>query len=77
MKTMAAGSFKIHCLAVIDEVNSKHEPVVITKRGKPMAKLVPVINETDDIFDFMKGKIQFTGDIVAPIIPLEEYESLR
>lgn len=77
MKTMGAGSFKTHCLAVIDEVNAKHEMVVITKHGKPMAKLVPIGNEADDIFDFMKGKIQFTGNIVEPVIPLEEYECLR
>ena len=77
MKTMAAGSFKTHCLAAIDEVNAKHETIVITKHGKPMAKLVPVIEEVDDIFDFMKGRIKITGDIVGPIIPLEEYESLK
>jgi prevent-host-death family protein len=77
MKTMPAGSFKIHCLSVIDEVNAKHETVVITKHGKPMAKLVPVVDEADDIFDFMKGKIRITGDIVEPVIPLEEYESLN
>lgn len=77
MKTMPAGQFKTHCLAVIDEVNAKHEAVIITKHGKPMAKLVPVEHEEDDIFDFMKGRIKITGDIVEPIIPIEEYESLR
>ena len=74
---MAAGNFKTHCLAVIDEVSDKRETVVITKHGKPMAKLVPVIDEGDDIFDFMKGKIKFKGDLIDPVIPLEEYESLR
>ena len=42
MKKMAAGAFKIHCLAVMDEVQSRREAVLITKRGKPVAKLVPV-----------------------------------
>ena len=42
MKKMAAGSFKVHCLAIMDEVQSKRETVVITKHGKPVAKLVPV-----------------------------------
>jgi prevent-host-death family protein len=41
MKRVAAGEFKIHCLAVLDEVQSKRQPVLITKRGKPVAKLVP------------------------------------
>ena len=42
MKQMAAGAFKVHCLAVMNEVQSKRESVLITKRGKPVAKLVPV-----------------------------------
>ena len=37
MKKMAAGSFKVHCLAVMDEVKAKREIVVITKHGKPVA----------------------------------------
>ncbi len=41
MKTMAAGEFKAKCLQVMDEVRSTRTPVVITKRGKPVAKLVP------------------------------------
>ena len=41
MKRMAAGLFKVHCLAVMDEVHSKRETVVVTKRGKPVVKLVP------------------------------------
>jgi prevent-host-death family protein len=40
MKKMAAGSFKTNCLAIMDGVRAKHENVVITKHGKPVAKLV-------------------------------------
>ena len=42
MKKMAAGSFKTNCLAIMDEVQAKRETIVITKHGKPVAKLVPV-----------------------------------
>ena len=52
MKTMAAGQFKVHCLKVMDEVQAKRQAVLITKRGKPVAKLVPVEKEKDDIFGF-------------------------
>jgi prevent-host-death family protein len=76
-KTMPAGHFKANCLAVMDEVHAKREPVVITKRGKPVAKLVPIDTETDEIFGFMKGKIKILGDIVGPVIPLDEWESLK
>jgi prevent-host-death family protein len=48
MKKMAAGSFKANCLAIMDEVQAKHETVVISKYGKPVAKLVPI--HTDPTF---------------------------
>jgi prevent-host-death family protein len=76
MKTMAAGKFKVHCLKVMDEVQSKRQAVLITKRGKPVAKLVPVEQAKDDIFGFYKGKIKVNGDIVAPAFSPEEWGDL-
>jgi prevent-host-death family protein len=74
---MAAGSFKAKCLAVMDEVQAKRETVVITKHGKPVAKLVPVIAETDDIYNFMAGKGTVTGDVVSPAISAEDWGELK
>lgn len=76
MKTVPAGSFKVHCLKIMDEVQSKREAVLITKRGKPVAKLVPVEQAKDDIFGFFKGKITINGDIVSPILTPEEWGDL-
>jgi len=78
MKTIPAGKFKVHCLAIMDEVQAKRQAVVITKRGKPVAKLVPVGKEKDDIFGFFKGKgrIEITGDIVSPAFTPEEWGDL-
>jgi prevent-host-death family protein len=78
MKKMAAGKFKVHCLAVMDEVQSKRETVLITKRGKPVAKLVPADKDAgkDDIFGFMAGKGKITGDIISPAISPEEWGDL-
>jgi len=77
-KIIPAGAFKAHCLAIMDEVQTKHQAVVITKRGKPVAKLVPVETEKDDIFGFLKGKgkIEIKGDIVSPILTPEEWGDL-
>ena len=77
MKKMAAGSFKTNCLAVMDEVQAKHETVVITKNGKPVAKLVPINTETDEIYNFIKGKGAVTGDVVSPALSLEEWGELK
>ncbi len=43
---IAAAEFKAKCLKLIDEVASTHEPLVITKCGKPLVKLVPVEEES-------------------------------
>jgi prevent-host-death family protein len=75
-KTIPAGSFKVHCLAIMDEVQSKREAVIITKRGKPVAKLVPVGNEKDEIYGFLKGKVKVLGDVVSPILTPEEWGDL-
>lgn len=76
MKTIGAGQFKVHCLRVMDEVQSRRVSVLITKRGKPVAKLVPVGNEKDDIFGFMKGKVTILGDVVSPALTPEEWGDL-
>jgi len=75
MKTMAAGSFKAHCLAVMDEVQAKRETVVITKRGRPVARLVPAGQDVDEIYNFLRGKGAITGDVISPAI--EDWGSLK
>ena len=75
MKQMPAGKFKAQCLAVMDKVANSGEPIVITKHGKPVAKLVPAEKPVDDIFGHMAGKVKIVGDIVRPITPLEDWET--
>jgi prevent-host-death family protein len=76
MKKIAAGAFKTHCLKIMDEVQSKRQTVIITKRGKPVAKLIPVEQDKDPIFGFLAGKGVIVGDITGPAMTLEEWGSL-
>lgn len=76
MKKMAAGAFKANCLAVMDEVRTKRETVVITKHGKPVAQLVPVSAETDDIYNFLAGKGAIAGDVISPALTSKEWGKL-
>lgn len=76
MKKMAAGAFKTHCLSVMDEVQAKREPVLITKHGRPVAKLVPVTEEPDDIYNFLAGKGEIVGDIISPALSEDEWGEL-
>ena len=75
MKQMPAGEFKAHCLTVMDQVLQSGEPVLITKHGKPVAKLVPAEKEADDLFGYMAGKVKIVGDIVGPVTPLDDWEN--
>jgi prevent-host-death family protein len=75
MKQIPAGEFKAQCLAIMDRVLQTGEPVVITKHGKPVVKLVPAEIRADDIFDYMAGKAKVVGDIVGPVTPPEDWEN--
>ncbi len=77
MKAMPAAKFKAHCLRVMDRVQATGVPVLITKRGKPVAKLVPVDESRSEIFDSLKGKIEILGDIVSPVVPAEDWDALK
>ena len=77
MKKMPAGSFKTNCLAVMDQAQSTRETVVITKHGKPVAKLVPVNTETDEIYNFLEGKGTVAGDVVSPAVSPGEWGDLK
>lgn len=60
-----AAQFKAKCLKLIDEVAATRKPLIITKRGKPLAKLVPIEDETPTrLFGYMKGTVEILGDIV-------------
>jgi prevent-host-death family protein len=83
MRSIPAGEFKAKCLAIMDEVQSRGESIVITKRGKPVARLTPLENSvpskavSDSIFGFMRGTGTVAGDIVGPIIPEGEWDHLK
>jgi prevent-host-death family protein len=74
---MPAGSFKIHCLSVMDEVKAKRETIVITKHGKPVAKLVPVEEGSDEIYNFLVGKGAIAGDVISPALSSREWGDLK
>jgi prevent-host-death family protein len=66
-ETIGAGEFKAKCLKILDEVQRQRKQVTILKRGKPVAKLVPVQERSASFIGSMKGTMEIVGDIVAPI----------
>jgi len=77
MKKMAAGKFKTHCLSLMADVQATGEPVIVTKRGKPVVKVVPVASEENDLFGFMAGEFRITGDVESPVVPIEAWEVMK
>lgn len=61
-RTIPAAKFKAECLALLDEVQRGHGEIVVTKRGKPVARLVPLEPARKLRVGTLKGRI--LGDIV-------------
>jgi prevent-host-death family protein len=78
MKTVPAGEFKQTCLRLLDEVGASGEPIVITKRGKPVAQLIPVqAGRSEDWVGSMRDRGEIRGDLVAPASEPGEWDALR
>jgi len=78
MKTLPAGQFKQTCLKLLDEVRATGEPIVVTKRGVPVAQLAPLAPGPEDDWEgAMRGTAETLGDLVAPATDEEEWEALR
>ena len=71
--------FKAKCLSLVDQVNKTKTPLIITKRGTPVAEVVPVSPEIDrkKWLGSMMGTAKILGDIVSPVIDLDDFEALR
>ena len=65
--TIPAGEFKAKCLHIMDEVNKSRQDIIITKRGKPVAKLIHFEEEKIPLFGKLKGSMTLLTDITQPI----------
>jgi prevent-host-death family protein len=63
-RSIPAGKFKAECLALLDRVQATGEALVVTKRGKPVARLVPMQTEAPRS---LLGSVCVQGDLLEPI----------
>jgi prevent-host-death family protein len=63
MKEIPAAKFKEQCLSILDRVDE--EGIVITKRGKPVAKLIPIRTESAQLIGKLKGRIKVKGNVLS------------
>jgi prevent-host-death family protein len=73
MESLTVSKFKATCLAVVEEVAQAKKRVIITKRGKPIAELIPYEGETAPVP--LKDTVAFLGDIISPVAA-EDWEAL-
>ncbi len=77
MRKMPAGEFKARCLNLMEQVSRTKESILITKRGRPVAKLVAVENDKASLIGRLEGVLQISGDVESPIVPPETWDALR
>ena len=73
-RTVTASEFKATCLRLMDEVAESGEEIVITKNGRPTARLLPYRKRFGDWFGADRDRIEIIGDIISPIDPEWEAE---
>lgn len=74
---LPAAEFKAKCLALIDRVRERGEPITITKRGRVVARLVPAGDENERPWTALRGQGAWTGDPFAPVVEEDEVEALK
>lgn len=63
--TVSAADFKARCLQLMNEVQARGDEIIVTKRGKAVAKLVPIEHVQNKAFGRMRGSVIITGDIIS------------
>ena len=64
--SIPAAQFKAQCLSLLERVRQSRRPIIVTKHGRPVAKVVPFATQPLSILGFSKGTVKILGDIVAP-----------
>ena len=77
MRSIPAAQFKARCLKIMDEVKTRRETVLITKKGKPVARLVPADESAGEVFGCLVGELEIRGDILAPVVAPSAWETSR
>jgi antitoxin (DNA-binding transcriptional repressor) of toxin-antitoxin stability system len=74
---IAAAEFKAKCLALIDRVRERGEPIRITKRGRVGARRGPADDENDRPWERVRGKVRWIGDPFRPAVDESEIDALK
>jgi len=74
MDTLSVSEFKAKCLSILQDVNKQKKRIIITKRGKPIAEVIPHESENTEIP--LEDTVVFMGDIISPVAE-DDWEALK
>lgn len=78
MNDVSISEFKSKCLGLIEQVHKTRQPLRITRHGRPVAEVIPAgPDQKREFLGDMLGTVEFLGDVVSPVLDLEEFEAYR
>jgi prevent-host-death family protein len=79
IQEIAISKFKAKCLSLLEEVSKTKTPLRVTRRGKPIADVVPASVDGDERswIGSLSGSVELVGDVVSPVIDMEAIEALK
>ena len=78
MKSVAISTFKAQCLALLEDVARTGKPLLVTKRGKPLARLTAADHSrSNSPQDTLRHSVETLGDVIAPTIPATAWDATR
>lgn len=76
-RAVPAGEFKAKCLGLMDQVAKTRQPLTVTKRGKPVVRIIPVEEEAIELFGCLSHRFEISGDVESPILPASSWGGLE
>ena len=78
MKSIAITEFKAHCLALLEDIARTGEPLLVTKRGKAIVRVLPSV-DAGSLYpqDSLAGTVTILGDVVTPVLPAAAWSAMR
>lgn len=78
MKSIGVTEFKVHCLALLEDIARSGESLLVTKRGRALARVVPS-GEGGSVYpqDSLAGTVTILGDVTGPILPSSAWSAFR
>ena len=79
IQEIAISKFKAKCLSLLEEVSKTKTPLRVTRRGKPIADVIPATSEAEERswIGSLSGSVDIVSDIVSPVIDMDAIEALK